>query len=112
MGLFGTSTRKRDDEETPSKLSNEGYRIDDHLARSTITKFSAAPADHDRSKTDIELGETKNRPSNEISRPPNQTHSSTYKVRSSESAPPKLPSFLIIRENADLKGNRAKKFER
>lgn len=105
MGLFGTSTQKRDDEETPSKLSNEGYRIDDHLARSTITKFSAVPDDHDRSKTDIELGETKNRPSNEISSPPNQTHSS-------ESGGAKLPSFLIMRENADLKGYRAKNFER
>lgn len=115
MGLFGTSTRKRDDEEIPSK---EVDGSDDHPSKPVIpppiTKLSATADDHDRSMTDVEAGETKYSPLNETSRPPNQTHSSTHsgEVTSPGSSRPNLPSFLTMRENADLKAYQANGFER
>jgi hypothetical protein len=118
MGLFWTSTSKCEDEENPSKLSNEGDESGDHHSKPVLphlsTKFSATGDDHDRSMTDVELGEMRSFPPNETSLPPNQAHLSTHsaKATSSGSSSPKLPSFLTMRENADLKKYQTKNFER
>lgn len=118
MGLFGTSIRKCDDEQIPSKLSNEGDESGDHHSKPAlpplVTKFSAVAYEHDRSMTDVELGEMRSSPPNETSLPPSQTHLSTYsaKAASSGSSCPTLPSFLTMREDADLKNYQGKNFER